>query len=130
MSISFNRGPSILIHEIKRAGYRIIDITSDISDPSRSVQIWLKNGVVVNWDRESHRVWANGPERLSEKIEAYIASQRNKRKHRKSSSVVSGFAMLILVGGLLLALVWEGIAGQHATRSTPPPPAEYNSDLP
>jgi len=135
MAITFHRGPQTLASEIKRAGYQIVDVTSDISDPSRSVQIWLENGVVVNWDRDSHSVWANGPERLTEKIEGYIASRRGKRRQRKTrkpSSVVSFFAMLIMVAGLLLAIVWQTVSGQHTNHSpdTTSPPAANLPDAP
>jgi hypothetical protein len=130
MAITFRRGPRTLVNEINRAGYRIVEITSDIGDLSRCVQISLKNGALVNWDRDSHSVWANGPQPLSEKIEAYLASQRGKHKPRKTLSVVSISATAVLIGCLLLGLLWESTSSQQSVPNALPSSTSNATDAP
>ena len=131
MSISFHSGPRKLVDEIKRAGFRVVGITSDIGDPSRCLQITLKNGVVVNWDRESYCVWTQGPQPLSEKVEASLAARHARRRTRKTSAGFSLWATLILVGCFLLALAWQNLRNEQGSASNrvpppmnEPPPAE------
>jgi len=131
MAISFHRGPRKLVEEIKHAGFRVVGVTSDIGDPSRCLQIALKNGVVVNWDRESYSVWTQGPQPLSEKVEASLAAHHARRRSRKKSANFSLWATLVLIGCFLLALAWQNLRneqGSATNRVSPPmsepPPAE------
>jgi hypothetical protein len=130
MSVTFHRSPRTLVEEIKRAGYHIVEITSDIGDPARSLQVALKNGVVVNWDRDSRSVWAHGPQPLSDKVEAYIASQRHRHRPHKKSSAGPLFAMLLLVASLLLAILWESASRPKSDADLAPPVATNTEGSP
>jgi hypothetical protein len=108
------------LEEIKQSGYHIVEVTSDIGDPSRSLQIALQNGVVINWDRDSYSVWAHGPRPSSEKVEAYIASRQGRRKPRGLVKIF--FWTCLAVGAAVVVLLaWRAVAGALATTPGPAP---------
>lgn len=121
MAVTFRRGPRTLIKKINQSGYRIANLSGDTGDPNRSLQISLQNGVVVNWDRDSYSVWAQGPEPLSSKVEALLASRHRSRRSRKKSSSAHAWVMLLLMTLLLGGLV--AVAWENASHAPTEPPA-------
>ncbi len=116
MAITFRKGPTTLVKELERAGYRIADVLSDAGDPRRSLQILLKNGAVVNWDRDSHSVWAEGPAPVARRLESVVdhAGRRRVISRTRRTRVLAYFCAVILCVAALAAIYLK------AQRSPPP----------
>ena len=102
MAIRFRGRPTSLVEELERAGYRISQVLSDAGDPRKSLQILLENGAVVNWDRDSRSIWAEGPAPLIVRLERALSSlSRGRGRARRSTIFQWFFAVICLLAGFI-----------------------------
>ena len=131
MAVTFRRGPNTLVKELQRRGFRVESVYSMDGAPDRSLQICLRNGVIVNWDRDSQSVWADGPWEKSRKVEAYLQKRaEGSRRGRRSRGkyVFLSFAFAAIALGLAGKVYWGKIeslifSAPTAASTTPAPAA-------
>lgn len=115
MAIDFRAGPRALVDGLERAGYKVSTVLSDAGDPRKSLQIVLRNGIVVNWDRDSQSVWAEGSVAGWERVEAAIARFAPRRRGTRRR----GKTLRRILLALLLLAVAAFTAWQFRLRTTP-----------
>ena len=134
MAVTFRRGPKSLVRELQRRGFRVESVYSMDGAPDRSLQICLRNGVVVNWDRDSQSVWADGPWEKSRKVEAYLEkraseSRRGRSRRARVRAIVFSLAVAAAIAVTLGTLYWGKIQTYlHPTAA--PQPSAVISGLP
>lgn len=97
MAIDFHHGPRALVEGLERAGYKVTNVLSDAGDPRKSLQIILRNGITVNWDRDSQSVWAEGDRPRSQKVESAIERFAPRRNNRGRGKGVKRWLLLFLL---------------------------------
>jgi hypothetical protein len=73
MAVRFRKTLEDLLDNLKQGGYRDDTIETVEGGAGRHVDVVLKNGVTVSWDRETRRIWAEGPRRARSEVESYLA---------------------------------------------------------
>ncbi len=112
MAVTFRRGPNTLVKELKRRGFRVESVYSMDGAPDRTLQVCLKGGVIVNWDRDSQSVWVDGPWEKSRKVEAYLQKRaEGSRRGRRSKGryVFLSLAFAAIAVAMLSRVYWEKI---------------------
>lgn len=72
MAVKFRKDLQTLVDDVLRAGYTIQSVEQTADARGRDVEVRLSNGVTINWDPQSRSIWAEGPQRLSQKTESYL----------------------------------------------------------
>ena len=72
MAIRFQKTGNDLLKDLERRGFRVLFVRHYSNGPGRTDDLCLENGVVVNWDRYSHKLWAEGPADLVYKVENFL----------------------------------------------------------
>ncbi len=78
MAITYRKGASSLVAELQQEGFEIDAVVKTEGAPERGAQIFLRGGTVVNWDRDSRSIWAEGPWPESERVEASLRAMYEK----------------------------------------------------
>jgi hypothetical protein len=124
MAINYRKGPRTLVKELRQSGFKITDVLSDAGDPSRSLQILLENGAILNWDRDSYSVWADGPPPIARRVENRVAELSRRRQSKRSRR--AGF-WKILLGVALVAAVFAYLHSKAKHANDTPKPAVIES---
>jgi hypothetical protein len=124
MAVTFRRGPNTLVKELQRRGFRVDSVYSMDGAPDRSLQICLHNGVIVNWDRDSQSVWADGPWDKSRKVEAYLqkraeGSRRSRGRRSRGRYIFLSLAAAAIVLALVGRVYWSQIQSYLSPDSAP-----------
>ena len=136
MALTFQRGAESLIHDLEKRGFRIEGVSHDLDAPNRAMQVCLRNGVVVNWDADSQRVWADGPYPLTEKVESALRKQlrktrrvRTRTKQRALMATLIFLTLAALATIVWLRLPWDAARPRAVDPSTRAPEATLEMGL-
>jgi hypothetical protein len=131
MAVTFRKGPKTLLRDLQKRGYEIASVHNADGNSARSIQIFLKEGVIINWDRDSRSVWAEGPWPQSHKAEAYLkriyeGGWVGRAFARRRKMIVGTLVAITIV--IVGARVFSPRTSTTDTNSVRPPPAPALAD--
>lgn len=114
MAVTFRKGPKTLLNDLQKRGYKVASVQNAAGNPARSIQIYLKNGLVINWDRDSRSVWAEGPWPQAQKAEAYLKKiyEGNWLRRMLARNRTAIFVTILLV---TIALISSRVFAPHSS---------------
>lgn len=130
MAVKFNKSPRHLVDALQGSGYTVTEIWSDAGDPQRSLRMRLNNGTYMNWDRDSRGVWAEGPAKLREKLEAEVSRIADRPRATRARAKKQARWFLVL-GSIAAVAAWAALKTEPSPsviNAPPPIPAALASE--
>jgi hypothetical protein len=122
MSIPFDDDLSALAVDLERAGYGQPRVLKFPYTPARRIELHLRNGLVVNWDRIECVLFVEGPLNHREQMEHFL-ELRDERGLRRAWAFYPAVFKAAAVGVLLLgAVALAAIGFSQLTESGGPAP--------
>lgn len=116
MAVNFYNGLSILLDDLRRAGFHPFVLKRSGESKALAAEIAVEGGLIIHWDRESCSLWTEGPWPQAKRLEARL-------RRRYEGSVAGRIAKQPKVIASILAasavLVGSYLFSDFARRPTP-----------